>query len=108
MLKRSDSRQLTFVFADSPEALQSSGASSRGPQTNLPGQEYLQHQAEVNLPEETDTRATDTGQLLERVAWLPNLARALFKVASNICTVTCKPVKDNVCSIASSQRSIAG
>lgn len=71
------------MFADSPDALQSSGASSRGPQTYLPGQEYLLHQAEVNLTDETDTRITDSGQLLERVAWLPNLARALLKVASN-------------------------
>jgi RNA-directed DNA polymerase len=43
----------------------------------------LLHQAEVNLMDETDTRTTDSGQLLERVAWLPNLARALLKVASN-------------------------
>ena len=82
-MKSSESRQLKFVFADSPGTLQSSGASSRGPQTNLPGQEYLQHQAEINLTNETDTRATDSGQLLERAAWLPNLARALLKVASN-------------------------
>ena len=71
------------MFADSPETLPSSGASSRGPQTYLPGQEYLLHQADVNLMDETDTRATDSGQLLERVAWVPNLARALLKVASN-------------------------
>lgn len=71
------------MFADSPASLQRSGASSRGPQTYLPGQEYLQHQAAVNLTSEADTRATDSGPLLERVAWLPNLARALLKVASN-------------------------
>lgn len=71
------------MFADSPDTPPSTGASSRGPQTYLPGQEYLQHQAEINLTNETDTRATDSGQLLERVAWLPNLARALLKVASN-------------------------
>lgn len=82
-MKSSESRQLTFVFADSPVTVHSAGASSRGPQTYLPGQEYLQHQAEVNLADETDTRTTDSGQLLERVAWLPNLARALLKVASN-------------------------
>ena len=71
------------MFADSPVTVHSAGASTRGPQTYLPGQEYLQHQAEVNLADETDTRAADSGQLLERVAWLPNLARALLKVASN-------------------------
>lgn len=71
------------MFADSPKALLSSGASSRGPQTHLPGQEYLQHQAEVNLTSEEDARATDHSRLLERVAWLPNLAHALLKVASN-------------------------
>ena len=71
------------MFADSPVTVHSAGASTRGPQTHLPGQEYLQHQAEVNLADETDTRAADSGQLLERVAWLPNLARALLKVASN-------------------------
>ncbi|MBX3421765.1 MAG: hypothetical protein KF752_09450 [Pirellulaceae bacterium] len=71
------------MFADRPKALLSSGASSRGPQTHLPGQEYLQHQAEVNLTSEEDTRATDRSRLLERVAWLPNLAHALLKVASN-------------------------
>lgn len=71
------------MFADSPVSSRNSGASIPSQQTYLPGQEYLLHQAEVNLTNETDTQITDSSQLLERVACLPNLARALLKVASN-------------------------
>lgn len=48
-----------------------------------PGSSYLLHQADLKETNETDTQADSHERLLERVASLPNLARALLMVARN-------------------------
>lgn len=52
------------------------------------GRSFLEHQAKVNLTNETDARMDSAGapsseNLLEQVASLPNLAEALLRVARN-------------------------
>ncbi len=81
-MRSSESRQLRFVFADNPpggEAELKADASA--------GRLYLLHEADRNLTTETDAPASSQdeshGRLLERVASLPNLARALLLVARN-------------------------
>lgn len=85
-MKSSGSSQLNFVFADnSPPAKGESGSGLT--EDVSPGRAYLLHTADGNLTTETDAPAEDHhhrgDRLLERVASLPNLARALLFVARN-------------------------
>lgn len=85
-MKSSESRQLKFVFADN--SLGTSGESERDPKADASaGRSFLLHTADGNLTNETDAPAADQDashdRLLERVASLPNLARALLFVARN-------------------------
>lgn len=81
-MKSSESRQLKFVFADN------SKESEYDPNADVSaGRSYLLHTADDNLTNETDALAEDQDEsrdrLLEHVASLPNLARALLFVARN-------------------------
>jgi group II intron reverse transcriptase/maturase len=81
-LKSSESRQLKFVFADN------SKESKDDPKADVSaGRAYLLHEADGSLTNETDAPVDDQevihDRLLERVASLPNLARALLFVARN-------------------------
>jgi group II intron reverse transcriptase/maturase len=72
-------RQLTFVFADSPSGVKGEGTSDASD-----GKSYLMLKAEVKEANDPATRAVDNDErLLERAASVPNLARALLKVARN-------------------------
>ena len=77
-MKSAESRQLTFVFADSPSG------SKDDPSVDVStGRSYLLHQAEVKEANDSVARTADTSRLLEQIASLPNLARALLNVARN-------------------------
>ncbi len=70
------------MFADNPKGSQAE------PKADVSaGRAYLLHEADRNLTNETDASAEDCdkchNRLLERVASLPNLARALLFVARN-------------------------
>jgi len=68
-----------FVFADSP-----SGGKGEEPSDVSVGKSYLLHRADVKEAHGSATRATDENdRLLERVAAVSNLARALLNVARN-------------------------
>jgi RNA-directed DNA polymerase len=74
------------VFADNSPSKE--GESGAGPKADASaGRLYLLHEADRNLTSETDAPAEDRDashdRLLERVASLPNLARALLFVARN-------------------------
>lgn len=77
-LKRAESRQLTLMFADSPVG----GKGGRNADESA-GRAYLLLQA--NAKEATDSAAwtAGTARLLEQVASIPNLARALLNAARN-------------------------
>jgi RNA-directed DNA polymerase len=77
-LKSSGLRQLTFAFADNPR-----GSSDNQNADESAGRAFLLHQAEVKETTNPDAGADDADRLLEEVALLPNLVRALFKVARN-------------------------
>jgi len=77
-LKSSGWRQLTFVFADSP----SRGGAALNVDESA-GRAYLLLQANIKETDHPNARIAGSGQLLEQVAAIPNLARALLKVASN-------------------------
>ena len=77
-MKSPDSRQLSFVFADNPQ-----GGNDEPKADVSAGRSYLLHQADLKETNETDVRADDPDRLLERVASMPNLARALLSVARN-------------------------
>lgn len=81
-MKSSESRQLTFGFADNP---QGSGEAKKADVSA--GRAYLLRLADGNLTIESDAEADfwddDPQRLLEQVACLQNLAIALLKVASN-------------------------
>ena len=73
------SRQLTFVFADSPQ-----GGKGEDPSDESVGKSYLLLRADVKEASDSAVRTADPqGQLLERAASEPNLARALLNVARN-------------------------
>ena len=74
-----ESRQLTFVFADSPPG----GKGERTPDVSE-GKAFLLHRASVKEANDSVARAGDhPGRLLERAASVFNLARALLNVARN-------------------------
>ena len=81
-MKSSESRQLGFVFADNSKESEPDPKSDESV-----GRSYLLHTADDNLTSETDAPVDDQDtchdRLLERVASLPNLARALLFVARN-------------------------
>jgi RNA-directed DNA polymerase len=81
-LKSSESRQLGVVFADNSKESEPDPK----PDESI-GRSYLLHTADDNLTSETDASVDDQDtchdRLLERVASLPNLARALLFVARN-------------------------
>lgn len=77
---------MTLVFADNP--LSTEEGSEAAPTADVSaGRTYLLHTADGNLTDETDAPADDHrdrgDRLLDRVASLPNLARALLSVARN-------------------------
>jgi len=73
------SRQLTFAFADSPPGSKGEDASDVSD-----GKSYLLLKADIKEVNDPATRAADEhDRLLERVASVPNLARALLNVARN-------------------------
>ena len=77
-MKSSESRQRSFVFADS------SKEGEREPKADeSPGSSCLLHQANLKKTNETDAQADSRERLLERVASLPNQARTLLMVARN-------------------------
>lgn len=77
-MKSSASRQLTLVFADNPH-----GSEADLNADESVGRSYLLHQANVKETNEWDARAVDPHRLLERVASIHNLSRALLNVARN-------------------------
>lgn len=77
-MRSAESRQLPFVFADSPR-----GGGSVGPEDGSEGRAYLLRTAEARDARGSAAPATDVGSLLERVASPPNLAEALLHVARN-------------------------
>jgi RNA-directed DNA polymerase len=73
------SRQLMFVFADSPQ-----GSRDNDPSDVSEGKAFLLHTANVKEANESAARAVDDpSRLLERAASVTNLARALLNVARN-------------------------
>jgi RNA-directed DNA polymerase len=72
------SRQLTFVFADSPQG----GKGARRTDESV-GKAYLLHRAESMPTSDLIAPAADTSRLLEQVASESNLATALLNVARN-------------------------
>jgi hypothetical protein len=78
-LKSSESRQLTFVFAANPR-----GGGDDHNADESAGRLFLLYQANVKETIDPDAGADDASCLLERVASVPNLARALLKVARNM------------------------
>lgn len=76
-MKSLDSDQLPFVFAESPQ-----GDGSLPIVSALTGREFLVHTAKARDVNEPST-STAKGQLLDEVARLPNLAKALLRVARN-------------------------
>jgi len=72
------SRQLTFVFADSPR-----GGKGARPTDASAGKAYLLHRAKGMPTNDLIAPAADTSRLLEQVASESNLATALLNVARN-------------------------
>ena len=78
-MSSAESRQLTFVFADSPPG-------GKGAETSdaSEGKAFLLHKASVKEANDSAARAVDDSKrLLERAASVFNLARTLLKVARN-------------------------
>jgi RNA-directed DNA polymerase len=72
------SRQLSFVFADSPQ-----GGKGVGPPDASDGKAFLLHIAKSMPTNDLSAPAADTERLLERTASASNLATALLNVARN-------------------------
>ncbi len=80
-MRNGKSRQLNFVFADSPRREPGGG---QGEAPGVPGAaQWLQHIAKGKESTPLTSQTGGTGRLLERVASVPNLARALRNVARN-------------------------
>jgi group II intron reverse transcriptase/maturase len=77
-LRRTGEHQLSFAFADSPQG-GGRAESSGGPE----GKAWLLLRANGKEAGDPVTQVGDTSRLLERAASVPNLARALLKVARN-------------------------
>ena len=72
------SRQLTFVFADSPQG----GKGAKPPDASC-GKVFLLHITKGKPTSDLSAPAADTERLLEQVASASNLATALLNVARN-------------------------
>lgn len=83
-MRRADSNQLSFVFADSPppEDAGQGSKSVEAPDVSGAGT-WLLHIASGKKVNESAARADETAHLLEQAASRGNLARALLKVARN-------------------------
>lgn len=77
-MKSAEPRQLTFVFADSPQ-----GDKARDSQDESSGKRFLVHTAKGNGRMEPATCAAVARRLLESVASASNLAQALLNVLRN-------------------------
>jgi group II intron reverse transcriptase/maturase len=77
-LRRTDSGQLAFAFADSPQ-----GGKGARPSDASGGKAFLLHTAKSTKAQEFVAPAADVNRLLEKVASPPNLASALLSVARN-------------------------
>ena len=77
-MRSTESRQLPFVFAASPQ-----GGGESGPEDVSTGQDFLLHIAKARDAKDFVAPATDGCSLLERVASPSNLAEALLHVARN-------------------------
>jgi RNA-directed DNA polymerase len=77
-LRRTGHRQLSFVFADSPQGGGEAGASDASE-----GRAFLLHTAKRKRTARTVAGTADTCRLLEEVASVANLAQALLKVIRN-------------------------
>ncbi len=79
-MRRADSSQLTFVFADSPR--QRGGKSDEAADASA-AKAWLLHIADGNEAGESVARSDDANHLMEQAASTGNLALALLKVARN-------------------------
>ena len=77
-MRRTGHRQLSFVFADSPQGGGEAGASDASE-----GRAFLLHTAKRKRTARTVAGTADTCRLLEEVASVANLAQALLKVIRN-------------------------
>lgn len=77
-MRRADSSQLSFVFADSPQ-----GGKSAEVADASAAEAWLLHTADGKAAPESAARADGTAHLLEQAASTGNLARALLNVARN-------------------------
>ena len=77
-MRSTESRQLPFVFADSPK-----GGGEARPEDGSTGRGFLQRIAKARDAKDFVAPATDGCSLLERVASPSNLAEALLHVARN-------------------------
>lgn len=77
-MSKAESRQLTFVFADSP---QGDGPAELTDVSR--GKAWLSHKAEGKEGNDSAAWTVDPSRLLESVASVPNLAQALLNVARN-------------------------
>lgn len=76
-MRSTESRQLPFVFADSPR-----GGGQDGPEDGSEGRAFLLHIAEARDAEGSVAPASDDGSLLERVASPSNLAEVQEHVSA--------------------------
>ena len=77
-MRKAGHRQLSFVFADSPD-----GDGEAGVPDVSDGRAYLLHKAKRKTTARAVACTTDTRRLLEEVASVANLARALLNVVRN-------------------------
>lgn len=77
-MKSLASRQLSLVFADSPRGFEETPSPSA-----LTGRSFLKHIARTRKANETSTSTAAATRPMDEVASLPNLARALLRVARN-------------------------
>ena len=77
-MRRTVPRQLSFAFADSPEGDGEASASDASD-----GRAFLLHKAKRKRTDRTVACTADTSRLLEEVASVANLARALLQVVRN-------------------------
>jgi RNA-directed DNA polymerase len=77
-LRKTGHRQLSFVFADSPD-----GGGEAGVSDASDGRAYLLHKAKRKITARAVACTADTSRLLEEVASVANLARALLNVVRN-------------------------
>lgn len=77
-MRRARQDQLSFVFADRPQG----GGDADGEERSDP-RAWLRQRAQDRRVPPLAAKGADMGRLLEEVASVPNLARALLKVAQN-------------------------